>query len=130
MLRTHPACAGAKLRSLCFKRRECECYPATRSLHCDIQAKVSCYFVELYLDNLRDLFYAMDHLRDTNRPKLDIKMDAKKMVVIKNVVLKVRGLRALYDATTRHACSNQPLRFNVVSTKRRIRLWLAGTDSR
>ncbi|CAM9723456.1 unnamed protein product, partial [Discosporangium mesarthrocarpum] len=52
---------------------------------------VSCYFVELYLDNLRDLFYAMENPRDNNPPKLDIKVDAKKMVFIKNVVIKEAG---------------------------------------
>lgn len=50
---------------------------------------MSCYFVELYLDHLRDLFYAMDHPHGTP-PKLDIKMDANKMVFLKNVVTKAR----------------------------------------
>lgn len=51
---------------------------------------MSCYFVELYLDNIRDLFFAMDHPRDTP-PKLDVKLDANKMVFLKNVVMKVRS---------------------------------------
>lgn len=49
---------------------------------------MSCYFVELYLDNLRDLFFAMEHGKETP-PKLEIKLDTNKMVVVKNVVTKV-----------------------------------------
>ena len=49
---------------------------------------MSCYFIELYLDNLRDLFFAMDH-PNGSPPKLEIKLDANKMVVVKNVVIKV-----------------------------------------
>lgn len=52
------------------------------------QVKVSCYFIELYLDNLRDLLFAMHHPRD-NPPKLEVHLDANKMVVVKNVVIKV-----------------------------------------
>lgn len=53
------------------------------------QAKVSCYFVELYLDQIRDLFFAMDHPQSTP-PKLEIKLDANKMVFLKNVEMKAR----------------------------------------
>ena len=49
---------------------------------------MSCYFIELYLDNLRDLLFAMENPRG-NPPKLEIKLDANKMVVVKNVVVKV-----------------------------------------
>ncbi|CAM9233267.1 unnamed protein product, partial [Hapterophycus canaliculatus] len=52
-----------------------------------LEVKVSCYFIELYLDNLRDLLFAMEHHRGTP-PKLEIHMDANKMVVVKNVVTK------------------------------------------
>lgn len=52
---------------------------------------MSCYFIELYLDNLRDLLFAMDHPNGTP-PKLEIKLDSNKMVVVKNVVTKV-GVR-------------------------------------
>ena len=51
---------------------------------------MSCCFIELYLDNLRDLLYAMEHTRG-NPPKLEIHMDSNKMVVVKNVVTKVGG---------------------------------------
>lgn len=68
------------------------------------QAKVSCYFVELYLDNIRDLFFAMDRPRDTP-PKLDIKLDANKMVFLKNVVIKVRRkLQATYQTNHSTLC--------------------------
>ena len=50
--------------------------------------RVSCYFIELYLDNLRDLLWAMEHGRGTP-PKLEVHMDSSKMVVVKNVVTKV-----------------------------------------
>lgn len=53
------------------------------------QVRVSCYFIELYLDNLRDLFFAMDN-PNKGPPKLDIKLDEHKMVVLKNVVTKAR----------------------------------------
>ncbi|CAM9204936.1 unnamed protein product [Chrysoparadoxa australica] len=52
------------------------------------EVSISCYFVELYLDQLRDLFYAMENPRDNKPPKLDIKVDAKKMVVIKNALVR------------------------------------------
>ncbi|CAN0480224.1 unnamed protein product, partial [Laminaria digitata] len=52
-----------------------------------LQVKVSCYFIELYLDNLRDLLFAMENPRG-NPPKLEIKLDSNKMVVVKNVVVK------------------------------------------
>lgn len=51
---------------------------------------MSCYFIELYLDNLRDLLFAMDHPTATP-PRLEIHMDHNKMVVVKNVVVKVGG---------------------------------------
>jgi hypothetical protein len=48
--------------------------------------RVSCYFVELYLDNLRDLLHARRNPSDQSPPKLDVKLDAKKMVFVKNAV--------------------------------------------
>lgn len=59
--------------------------------HCTI--KVSAYFVELYNDNLVDLFWLLDSktnkaLLSEGPPKLDIKMDAKKMVYVRNVIIK------------------------------------------
>lgn len=39
------------------------------------------------MDNLRDLLFAMDHPNGTP-PKLEIKLDVNKMVVVKNVVTK------------------------------------------
>jgi Kinesin motor domain len=66
---------------------------------------ISCYFVELYLDGLRDLFYAMENPRDTKPPKLDIKLDEKKMVFVKGAVVKAAAtaqeLSALFDAGNR-----------------------------
>lgn len=55
---------------------------------------VSTYFIELYNDNLVDLYWLLD--KDNKRskegpPKLDIKMDAKKMVYIRNCVIKEVG---------------------------------------
>jgi hypothetical protein len=55
--------------------------------------KVSTYFVELYNDNVIDLFWLLDNKRNLGKqgvepPKLDIKMDAKKLVYIRNVVMK------------------------------------------
>lgn len=69
----------ARFRSPTFR------YPAIA------QVKVSCYFIELYLDNLRDLLWAMEHTRGTP-PKLEVHMDPNKMVVVKNVVTKVGRL--------------------------------------
>lgn len=44
------------------------------------------------MDNIRDLFFAMDHPHGTP-PKLEIKMDANKMVYLKHVVMKARDAR-------------------------------------
>ncbi|RYH20376.1 hypothetical protein EON65_23595 [archaeon] len=59
-----------------------------------LQVKVTTYFVELYNDNLVDLYWILDNksalAKNANLepPKLDIKMDAKKMVYIKNAIIK------------------------------------------
>eukprot|EP00903_Cladosiphon_okamuranus_P011418 g10760.t1 len=53
----------------------------------NLQVTVSCYFIELYLDNLRDLLWAMEHTRGTP-PKLEVHMESNKMVVVKNAVTK------------------------------------------
>ncbi len=55
--------------------------------------KVSTYFVELYNDNIIDLYWLLDNKKNLGKqgvepPKLDIKMDAKKLVYIRNVVMK------------------------------------------
>ena len=50
--------------------------------------KVSSYFLELYNDQLVDLYYKVDHPRSKDVPKLDIKVDASKNVVVKNAVVK------------------------------------------
>ena len=45
--------------------------------------------MELYNDNLVDLYWQIDNdKRKSEPPKLEIKMDEKKMVVIKGVVVK------------------------------------------
>ena len=55
-----------------------------------LNVRVTTYFVELYNDNLVDLFWVLDNKgkANTEPPKLDIKMDAKKMVYIRNSVIK------------------------------------------
>jgi hypothetical protein len=56
-----------------------------------LQVTVKTYFVELYLDALVDLYYALDHKGSKSKeepPKLDIKLDAKKMVYINNCIVK------------------------------------------
>lgn len=57
-----------------------------------LQCKVTTYFVELYNDNLVDLFWVLDNKNvkgaPQEPPKLEIKMDAKKMVFIRNAVIK------------------------------------------
>ena len=52
------------------------------------EIKVSSYFVELYNDQLVDLYFRLDHKAKDKPPKLEIKLDAKKTVVIKNVIIK------------------------------------------
>lgn len=62
--------------------------------HCT--SKVTTYFVELYNDNLVDLYWLLDNKKNLRNadgtvvepPKLEIKMDAKKMVFIRNAVIK------------------------------------------
>jgi hypothetical protein len=55
--------------------------------HCNIS--VSTYFVELYNDNLVDLYWSLDNDRKKSEPpKLIIKMDEKKMVFIQNTTIK------------------------------------------
>lgn len=57
-----------------------------------LQCKVTTYFVELYNDNLVDLYWVLDNKNNRGAqqepPKLEIKMDAKKMVYIRNSVIK------------------------------------------
>lgn len=55
-----------------------------------LQIKVSTYFVELYNENLVDLYWILDNKKNSNvdPPKLEIKMDNKKMVFIRNCVIK------------------------------------------
>jgi hypothetical protein len=53
------------------------------------EVTVQAYMVELYLDNLIDLFHKVDNPRDrADPPKLDIKKDDKGLVVIKGVSIK------------------------------------------
>jgi hypothetical protein len=58
-----------------------------------LQVKVTSYFVELYNDNIVDLFYILDKGSSTSPsssdpPKLEVKMDARKIVYIQNAVIK------------------------------------------
>ena len=56
----------------------------------NLQIKVSTYFVELYLDELVDLYWVLDNKKNhkAEPPKLDIKVNAKKMVQIQNCIIK------------------------------------------
>ncbi|GMH56505.1 hypothetical protein TrLO_g10873 [Triparma laevis f. longispina] len=69
------------------------------------EVNVSSYFVELYNDQLVDLYYKLDHKSNEKPPKLEIKLDAKKSVVIKNCVVKEAGnfeeLNNLFDRGNR-----------------------------
>lgn len=55
-----------------------------------LNVRVTTYFVELYNDNLVDLYWVLDNKGKAGAepPKLDIKMDGKKMVFIRNAVIK------------------------------------------
>jgi hypothetical protein len=66
--------------------------------HC--KSTVSTYFVELYNDNLVDLYWILDNTKNKKKgaaanpegpPKLEIRMDAKNMVFIRNSVIKEVG---------------------------------------
>mmetsp|Transcript_16795 Transcript_16795/g.25247 ORF Transcript_16795/g.25247 Transcript_16795/m.25247 type:complete len:1631 (-) Transcript_16795:170-5062(-) len=55
--------------------------------HCTV--RVSTYFVELYNDNIVDLYWLLDNKKGRGEPpRLDIKLDSKKMVYIKNCIVK------------------------------------------
>jgi hypothetical protein len=55
--------------------------------------KVSCEFMEIYCNELRDMFYAMDNHGDSiamkNKPKLDVKDLGKKGIIVKGVTEKI-----------------------------------------
>ena len=59
-----------------------------------LRITVTTYFVELYNDNLVDLYWVLDNKNAKNNnnnnepPKLEIKMDDKKMVFIRNSIIK------------------------------------------
>ena len=65
-----------------------------------IEWKVSSYCIELYNDNLIDLYYKIENNQDNSNmnnkkknrseeePKLEIKVDAKKMVFLRNATIK------------------------------------------
>jgi DNA replication protein DnaC len=56
-----------------------------------LNVKVTTYFVELYNDNLVDLYWLLDNKKvagSQEPPKLEIKMDNKKMVYIRGSVIK------------------------------------------
>jgi hypothetical protein len=74
----------SEIYSLIAQKQHCKC-------------TVSSYFVELYNDNLVDLYYLLDNKRNKKKdtapnaegpPKLDIRLDAKNMVFIRNAVVK------------------------------------------
>ena len=55
--------------------------------HCN--TRITTYFIELYNDNLVDLYWILDNKKSRGEPpKLDIKVDARKMVFVKNSVIK------------------------------------------
>jgi hypothetical protein len=66
-----------------------ELYDLAAENAADVEVTFSSYMVELYNDNFVDLYYRVEHGTgaqvDKTAPKLDVKMDAKGMVVIKNV---------------------------------------------
>jgi len=73
---------------------------------------VSTYFVELYNDQLVDLFYILDHKKkggnaNEKPPKLEIKLNAQKKVHIKNAVVKQA---ANYDVLTKLFNSGNKMR--------------------
>jgi hypothetical protein len=66
------------------------------------EISISTYFLELYNDNLVDLYFVLDQKEKKGAPekppRLDIKLDARKMVHITNaVVKKVSGAAELFD---------------------------------
>lgn len=50
--------------------------------------QVSSYFLELYNDSLVDLYERLDNPHGNSPPKLDIKLDNKKMVFVKGAIIK------------------------------------------
>jgi len=65
-----------------------ELFDVAQTMSVKAEVTVSAYFVELYNDALVDLFYLLDHGSRGTPPKLDIKVDAKKMVHLRNSVIK------------------------------------------
>merc|ERR1712070_1332172 len=56
------------------------------------ETKVTAYFVELYNDQVVDLLWKLENrTAKGDGPKLDIKVDSKKMVFVKNVTMKSVG---------------------------------------
>ena len=66
-----------------------ELYDLAAENAADVEVTFTSYMVELYNDKFVDLYYRVEHGTgaqvDKTAPKLDVKMDAKGMVVIKNV---------------------------------------------
>lgn len=75
---------------------------------------LTAYMVELYLDNLIDLFYKVENPRErADPPKLEIKKDDKGLVTIRGAIVKecptAESVMALFDAgnAARHVGSTQ-----------------------
>eukprot|EP00968_Pinguiococcus_pyrenoidosus_P020265 scaffold2329_cov247-Pinguiococcus_pyrenoidosus.AAC.5 len=65
-----------------------ECYKLIRENSDKFRVSVSCYFTELYNDSLRDLFWALEHKSREAPPKLEIKVNHRNMVFVKNAIVK------------------------------------------
>jgi len=82
---TMPPTTGAR----CASARSSPSALSPVPLQATYTVTVQAYMVELYLDNLIDLFYRLDNPRDRSEgPKLEIKKDDKGLVVIRGVSIK------------------------------------------
>ena len=70
-----------------FESRRCHLVPQVCSKVKDTHTvTVSCYMVELYLEDVNDLLLSTTNKKDA--PKLEIKQDASGIVVVKGVTIK------------------------------------------
>ena len=82
-----------------------ECFRLIEENRGKLECSVNCYFVELYNDKLRDLFFALENSRRAEAPKLDIKLNSRHMVYVKNAIVKpatsAEELLGLFEAGNR-----------------------------